>query len=114
MFDQARRDELLVITRGVLESHPVSRVTAETVEAGGMVLPREALAELVRPTGTRTWIANADLPARVEAERIARLRHSTILQSLFEESEPSVSRVPWQVWAIVGLCLLFLGWAAVR
>lgn len=109
-----RKDELLLITGTILESHPVVRVTAEAVEAGDMVLPREGLVELVRPAGSRTWIAQADLPARVEAEQISRLRHNTIMQSLFEEGGPSVARVPWQVWGIVLVCLVFLGWAAVR
>lgn len=119
MFDlftrsDRRSDELLIITGNILESYPVVRVTAETVEAGDMILPREGLVELVRPYGSRTWMAQADLPARVEAEQIRRLRHNAIMQSLFEEGSPSVARVPWQVWGIVLVTLVFLGLAAVR
>lgn len=115
MLDSRRpSDELLVITGQVLETHPVTRVTAETVEAGGMSLPRESLLELVRPSGGRAWIAQADLPARVTAEQVYKLRHSAILHALFADDDPSVSRVPWQVWAIVGVCLAFLGFAAIR
>lgn len=116
MLDLSRRvgDELYVITGHVLETHPVTSVTAEAVEAGGMAVPRELLCELVKPSGGRAWIAQADLPARIAAEQVYRLRHSSILQSLFSDDSPSVSRVPWQVWGIVALCLAFLGLAAMR
>lgn len=112
--DKRASDELLLVTDHVLETHPVTSVTAETIEAGGMALPRDTLRELVRPGGGRVWIAQADLPARVTAEQVYKLRHSAILHALFADDEPSVSRVPWQVWAIVGVCLAFLGFAAIR
>lgn len=112
--DKRASDELLLVTDHVLETHPVTSVTAETIEAGGMALPRDTLRELVRPGGGRVWIAHADLPARIAAEQVYRLRHSSILQSLFSDDSPSVSRVPWQVWGIVALCLAFLGLAALR
>lgn len=107
-------DELLVVTGSVIEMHPVTRVTAETVEAGGMAFPRESLRELVRTSGGRAWIAHADLPARVEAERVYQLRHNAMLHALFEDAESSVSRVPWQIWALLGLSVALLGWSAIR
>lgn len=112
--DKRASDELLLVTGHVLETHPVTSVTAEVIEAGGMSLPRDTLRELVRPGGGRVWIAHADLPARVEAEQVYRLRHSAILHSLFADDAPSISRVPWQVWALLALCVALLGWAAVR
>lgn len=111
---EKRIDTLLVVTGSVLESYSVNQATAETVEAGSMILPREGLAELVRPNGGRVWIAQADLPARIEAEEIRRLRRNAIMRSLFSnEGGPDLARTPWQVWGIVLVCLVFLGWAAV-
>lgn len=107
-------DVLMVVTGGVVESYGVRKVTAETVEAGQMILPRSGLAELVNPHGGRVWIANADLPARIDAEEVRRLRHNAVMKSLFAENGgPDITRTPWQVWGIVLVCLVFLGWAAV-
>lgn len=108
MFGQARRDQFLLISGSVAEFLPVLEVTPEYVRVREGDYPRPKLAEYVTDGG-RLWIAVADLPARVEAAEVRRLRDSAILGALFGGGD--ARRGPLQlwvtVWALVAVLALF-------
>jgi hypothetical protein len=110
----APKDTLLLVTGSVVEFLDVSSLTAEAVSTSRVELPRSNLLELVRPEGGRVFLAAADLPARIQAEDVARLRRSAILGSLFNSKTPDLGRVPWQLWVLIGALVLALGIAAAR
>jgi hypothetical protein len=90
---------------------PVTAATAETVTAGPVTLPRDSLREFMLRDGGRLFLAQADLPALAEAERIRGLERSAVLRAVFGEGSgdrPATgSGLTW-VQLLVGVFTLIL------
>jgi hypothetical protein len=107
-------DTLLLITGAVAELLPVILITAEFVSAGGADYPREGLHEFIQPQGGRVFVAHADLPARIEAEEVTKIRRSAFMGALYGDYGPDANRIPLPFWVLLGVLVLFVGIAAIR
>lgn len=106
MGKRRTHDELLLIHAGdrVAETLPVDGLEADAVHAGGYTFPRAELACYPKRGGGLLFVAQADLPALVEAQNVKMLVDNALLRTLFGSKDGQV--IPWQFWALVGGLLL--------
>ena len=76
-------DQLLLLRGQTATYLPVRAATAQALDVGSMTLPREDVAEYLLRDGGRIFVARADLPALVEAERVRALEHNAVLRAVF-------------------------------
>lgn len=102
-------DRLLLVRDGQAQFLPVSEASADRVAAGTMSLPREDVRELILRDGGRLFVAQADLPALVQAERVRSLERSSVLRAVFgDQPTAAPAQGGMMQWVLVIMSAIIL------
>lgn len=106
----AKRDKLLIFNQDhTVEMLPVEEVSEQAVlTKKGMYQIETLTTHIDTLNGHVLYVANVDLPAKVEAENLRQLRKSTALKRMLEfniEDKPDIFR--WVPYFIIAMLILF-------
>lgn len=79
-----RNCHLLIVNGNSIEHRKVKDIFDGVIEADKELIPEENCVKFFNNQGGLTYLVNVDLPAKVEAENLKRLRRSVALARIFE------------------------------